>query len=122
LDCPHLWFRTSYYIQSYQIEQEESLVSRYSPEQNFSHELFYGGPPHSRRNCQCSITCLAIEKFVRGLTTEKNKEAKKKEERIEDVQKDDMLQPITKTNSKLDKELQEWEVESTKGGANDGGG
>ncbi len=32
------------------------------------------------------------------------------------------LQPITKVNSNLDKELQEWEVESTKGGANDGGG
>jgi len=26
------------------------------------------------------------------------------------------LRPITKANSKLDKELQEWEVESTKGG------
>jgi hypothetical protein len=26
------------------------------------------------------------------------------------------LKPITKVNSKLDKELQEWEVESTKGG------
>jgi hypothetical protein len=38
------------------------------------------------------------------------------------AQKDDTLQPITKTKSKLDKELQEWEVESTKGGANDGGG
>ena len=35
---------------------------------------------------------------------------------------DDTLQPITKVNSKLNKELQEWEVESTKGGANDGGG
>lgn len=57
-----------------------------------------------------------------SLTTENNTEAKKKEERIEDVQKDSTLQPITKVNSKLDKELQEWEVESTKGGANDGGG
>ena len=26
------------------------------------------------------------------------------------------LKPITKVNSKLDKKLQEWEVESTKGG------
>lgn len=26
------------------------------------------------------------------------------------------LKPVTKVNSKLDKELQEWEVESTKGG------
>jgi hypothetical protein len=26
------------------------------------------------------------------------------------------LKPITKVNTKLDKELQEWEVESTKGG------
>jgi hypothetical protein len=40
-----------------------------------------------------------------------NREAKKK-----DVQKKDTLQPITKTNSKLDKELQDWEVDSTMGG------
>jgi hypothetical protein len=33
-----------------------------------------------------------------------------------DIQKE-TLKPITKVNSKLDKELQEWEVESTKGGA-----
>ena len=32
-----------------------------------------------------------------------------------DIQKE-TLKPITKVNSKLDKELQEWEVESTKGG------
>jgi hypothetical protein len=55
------------------------------------------------------------------LTAAENKgDAKKKKE--EDVQKESTLQPITRTNSKLEKELQEWEVESTKGGANDGGG
>ena len=27
-----------------------------------------------------------------------------------------ILKPVTKVNSKLDKELQEWEVESIKGG------
>jgi hypothetical protein len=32
-----------------------------------------------------------------------------------DIQKE-TLKPITKVNSKLDKELQEWEFESTKGG------
>ena len=32
-----------------------------------------------------------------------------------DIQKE-ILKPITKVNSKLDKELQEWEGESTKGG------
>ncbi|HEU0144359.1 MAG TPA: hypothetical protein VFQ47_06205 [Nitrososphaera sp.] len=32
-----------------------------------------------------------------------------------DIQKA-TLKPVTKVNSKLDKELQEWEVESTKGG------
>ncbi len=37
-------------------------------------------------------------------------------EKKKDIQKEDTLQPITKVNSKLDKELQEWEVESTKGG------
>ena len=31
-----------------------------------------------------------------------------------DIQKE-TLKPISKVNSKLDKELQEWEVESTKG-------
>jgi hypothetical protein len=51
-----------------------------------------------------------------------NREAKKKKEEGEDVQKESTLQPITKVNSKLEKELQECEVESTKGGANDGGG
>jgi hypothetical protein len=53
------------------------------------------------------------------MTAENTGEAKKKKE---DVQKESTLQPTTKVNSKLDKELQEWEVESTKGGANDGGG
>jgi hypothetical protein len=56
-----------------------------------------------------------------SLTTENNKDVKKKNE-VEYAQKESTLQPITKVNSKLDKELQEWEVESTKGGANDGGG
>ena len=57
---------------------------------------------------------------VVGLTTENNSDVK--EENVKDAQKDDTLQPITKVNTKLDKELQEWEVESTKGGANDGSG
>jgi hypothetical protein len=38
-----------------------------------------------------------------------SEEAKKKKH----VQKEDTLQPITKVNTKLDKELQEWEVDST---------
>jgi hypothetical protein len=58
---------------------------------------------------------------VVSLTTENNEHANKKE-KVQDAQKESTLQPITKVNSKLDKELQEWEVESTKGGANDGGG
>jgi hypothetical protein len=37
------------------------------------------------------------------------------EENKKDLQKDS-LKPITKVNSKLDKELQEWEVESTTSG------
>jgi hypothetical protein len=61
--------------------------------------------------------------IVVGLTTGNNDtEVNKKEQRREDAQKESTLQPITKVNTKLDKELQEWEVESTKGGANDGGG
>jgi hypothetical protein len=54
------------------------------------------------------------------LTTENDRNAKEKKK--EYAQKEDTLQPINKVNTKLDKELQEWEVESTKGGANDGGG
>jgi hypothetical protein len=37
------------------------------------------------------------------------------EKNKKDIQKD-TLNPVTKFNTKLDKELQEWEVESTKGG------
>jgi hypothetical protein len=36
-------------------------------------------------------------------------------EEKKDIQKE-TLKPITKVNSKLDKELQEWEVESTTSG------
>jgi hypothetical protein len=56
-----------------------------------------------------------------SLMPENNKEAKKTKKE-NDVQKESTLQPITKVNTKLDKELQDWEVESTKGGANDGSG
>jgi len=49
-------------------------------------------------------------------------EEQEKQGSKKDAQKDSTLQPITRANSKLEKELQEWEVESTKGGANDGGG
>lgn len=56
-----------------------------------------------------------------GFTTENNIEPNEKEESTEDAQKEDTLPPTTKVNSKLDKELQEWEVESTKSGANDAG-
>jgi hypothetical protein len=46
------------------------------------------------------------------LATENNNRETNKEKK-EYAQKDDTLQPITKVNSKLDKELQEWEVDST---------
>ena len=52
-----------------------------------------------------------------GLTTEENNRAPKKEKKKEeDPQKESTLQPITKANTKLDKELQEWEVDSTMSG------
>jgi hypothetical protein len=41
-------------------------------------------------------------------------EDKKKEEK-KDLQRD-TLNPVTKVNTKLDKELQEWEVDSTSSG------
>ena len=59
---------------------------------------------------------------VVSLTTENNNIDANKKNKKEVAQKASTLQPINKVNSKLDKELQEWEVESTKGGANDGGG
>lgn len=37
------------------------------------------------------------------------------EEKKKDIQKD-TLKPVTEVNSQLDKELQEWEVESTESG------
>jgi hypothetical protein len=39
----------------------------------------------------------------------------KKKENKKDIPKD-TLQPVTKVNTKLDKELQEWEVDSTSSG------
>ncbi len=54
------------------------------------------------------------------LTTAENNnreaEEKEKKEEKEYAQKDDTLQPITKVNTKLDKELQDWEVDSTHSG------
>jgi hypothetical protein len=65
---------------------------------------------------------LSVDRrYVVSLTTENNSEPEK-EKKKEDAQKESTLQPITRVNTKLDRELQEWEVESTKGGANDGGG
>ena len=40
-------------------------------------------------------------------------EEEEKKEKKKDIQKD-TLNPVTKVNTKLDKELQEWEVDSTK--------
>ncbi len=39
-----------------------------------------------------------------------------------DKLKKDMLKPVTKTNSELDKELEELEVENSGGGKDGGGG
>ncbi|MFY9870736.1 MAG: hypothetical protein WAK17_13545 [Candidatus Nitrosopolaris sp.] len=50
-------------------------------------------------------------------------EGNEKEEKVtgDDIGKE-TLKPITKAKSKDDKELQEWEVESTAGGLGAGGG
>ena len=50
-------------------------------------------------------------------------EGNEKEEKVtgNDIEKE-TLKPITKAKSKEDKELQEWEVESTGGGLGAGGG
>jgi hypothetical protein len=54
---------------------------------------------------------FADKKNVVGLTIQENNREQKQKETVPNH--DDMLQPITKVNSKLDKELQEWEVDST---------
>ncbi len=51
----------------------------------------------------------------------KQKEIEKEKEIEKDIEKE-TLKPITKIKSKEDKELQEWEVESTGGGMGAGGG
>ena len=50
-------------------------------------------------------------------------ERKEKKEKVtgDDIEKV-TLKPVTKARSKEDKELQEWEVESTGGGLGAGGG
>jgi hypothetical protein len=50
------------------------------------------------------------------LTTENNNTDANEKKKKEVAQKDSTLQPINKVNSKLDKELQEWEVDSTEAG------
>ena len=45
----------------------------------------------------------------------KKKEEEKKDEKKKDIQ-EDMLDLVTKVNTKFDKELQEWEVYSTSSG------
>jgi hypothetical protein len=47
------------------------------------------------------------------LTSTENNEDVKKRKEAQYAQKESTLQPITKANSKLEKELQEWEVDST---------
>jgi hypothetical protein len=46
---------------------------------------------------------------------EKEEEEEEKKGNKKDIQKD-TLEPVTKVNTKLDKELQEWEVDSTASG------
>ncbi len=53
--------------------------------------------------------------FCRQQIVSMEEQENKKEDKKKDIQKD-TLQPISKVNSKLDKELQEWEVDSTTSG------
>ncbi len=53
--------------------------------------------------------------FCRQQIASMEEQENKKEDKKKDIQKD-TLQPISKVNSKLDKELQEWEVDSTTSG------
>ena len=52
---------------------------------------------------------LFCQQYIASMEEEEKKEEKK------DIQKD-TLNPVTKVNTKLDKELQEWEVDSTSSG------
>jgi hypothetical protein len=53
---------------------------------------------------------LFCQEYIASMEEEEEKKGKKK-----DIQKD-TLEPVTKVNTKLDKELQEWEVDSTTSG------
>ena len=46
---------------------------------------------------------------------EEEEEEKKREEKNKEI-KESMLSPVTKVKTKLDKEMQEWEVDSTTSG------
>lgn len=46
---------------------------------------------------------------------EEEEEEKKKEKKNKEI-KDRMLSPVTKVKTELDKEMQEWEVDSTTSG------
>ncbi len=67
----------------------------------------------------------AVRKEMKEKTTEGDRRATNPEEAKETASKDlvkEVLKPITKVESKEDKELQEQEVESTGGGMGAGGG
>ena len=53
---------------------------------------------------------LLCQQYIANMEEEGEEKEEKK-----DVQKD-TLNPVTKVNTKLDKELQEWEVDSTTSG------
>lgn len=55
---------------------------------------------------------LFCQQYVASMEGEEKGE---KKEKNKDIQKD-MLNPVTKVKTKLDKEMQEWEVDSTTSG------
>lgn len=54
---------------------------------------------------------LLCQQYIASMVEEEEEKKEKKK----DIQKD-TLNPVTKVNTKLDKELQEWEVDSTSSG------
>jgi len=53
--------------------------------------------------------------ILKYMEKEKEKKEEEKEEKNKEI-KESMLSPVTKVKTQLDKEMQEWEVDSTTSG------
>ena len=61
-------------------------------------------------------------RFIYNISMDKSSERIEQEASTSDKLKKEMLKPVTKTDSELDEELKELEVENSAGGKDGGGG